>query len=524
MSATDSPQASIAALLWRAAARTPDHVAIVEREGETTYATLRARAAAIGAALVRRGVRPGDRVGLLLERSAEAVAAYFGALAAGATVIVVNDRLRPRQIEYVLDHTEAAMLLTRPAILALHPRALATRADVVDLGALATDGATDDAAFVPRPRAAGDHAQIIFTSGSTGLPKGVTFTHGAMAVAVDMVAGYLDVRADDRVASLLPLSSVYGLNQLLTTVARGATLVVVTSPVPQQIVAELAEAEVTVLAAVPPLWLQLLGTPAFRDAPLPRLRVLQNAGGHLPVPAVRQLRAAQPHARLFLQYGQTETFRSTFLAPEDVDAHPDSMGRALPGTHIVVVGEDGQPCAPGEVGELVFRGPTVASGYWNDDARSAEVFRPDPFDAARAARGERVVFSGDLVRADTTGRLFYVARRDRLIKTLGFRVGPDEIADVLYAAAGVREAVVDAEPDAQRGDRIVAHLVLGAGAELRQVEAFCRMELPRHMQPARFVAWPALPRLASGKFDYEALRAGPAVAAAPSHQEGAPAA
>jgi acyl-coenzyme A synthetase/AMP-(fatty) acid ligase len=247
--------------------------------------------------------------------------------------------------------------------------------------------------------------------------------------------------------------------------------------------------------------------PRFRDEAMPALRIMQNAGGHLPVSCLRRLRLAQPQARLFLQYGLTETFRSTYLAPDEVDRHPGSIGRAIPGADILVVRDDLTSCDVGEVGELVHRGPTVAVGYWNDVEATARVFRPDPRGGSSAAPAERVVFSGDLVRRDAEGRLYFVGRRDRMIKTLGHRVAPDEVVEVLIASGEILDAVVAGEPDDERGERIVAYVTLSPAGSVKALRSFCRRELPRHMQPSRFEAHCTLPRLASGKYDLQALHA-----------------
>ena len=313
---------------------------------------------------------------------------------------------------------------------------------------------------------------------STGLPKGVTITHANLWAGMRSVTGYVGVTATDRIASLLPFSFDYGFNQLLCAVGAGATLVIERSPVPQQIVATLRALGVTVLPCVPPLWLQLLNVPDFCAPPLPALRAMTNTGGRLPTEAVRKLRGAHPAARLFLMYGLTEAFRATYLDPDEVDEHPDSIGRSIPG--------------------------------WNDREMTAKVFRPNPLRPEGAPDCERVVFSGDLVRLDEEGRLYFVGRSDKMIKTLGFRVSPDEIMDVLYASGEIVEGIVGTEPDAVRGDRIIAYVVLGEGKSLERLESFCRAELPRYMQPARIAVQESIPRTSSGKHDVNALR--PAVA------------
>jgi len=320
------------------------------------------------------------------------------------------------------------------------------------------------------------------------------------------VVSYLEITRDDRVASLLPFSFVYGMSQLLGTVAAAATLVVERSPLPRQIVERLRADKVTVLAAVPPLWLRLLNVSEFREAALPDLRVLTNAGGRLPTEAVRALRHAQPAARLFLMYGLTEALRSTYLPPEEVDRRPDSIGRAIPGAQVYVLREDGTATSPGEVGELVQRGPTVTLGYWKDPELTAQVFRPNPLRPAGAPDTERVVFSGDLVRRDADGFLYFVSRKDRIIKTMGYRVGPDEVVNVLYGSGEVAEAAVAGEADELWGERIVAYVVLAEAGSLERLQAYCGRELPPYLQPARIEVRLALPMLASGKHDLAAVR------------------
>jgi amino acid adenylation domain-containing protein len=490
----------LAELLWRTVAHAADHPAVVERERETSYRGLQARAAAIAAALADAGVRPGDRVGILLDGGADAIAAFFGVAAAGAIAIVVNESLRPRQIEHMLNHATAGALLTSATLVAQLPRAIETsppsrQVYVEDVAAAG--------AFTPLERAGTDPVQICYTSGSTGLPKGVVITHGNLWSVMEAVVGYLGITPRDRIASLLPFSFVYGFNQVLCAVGTGATLVIERSPLPQQLVATLRARDVSVLAAVPPLWQQLLNVAAFRS-PLPSLRILTNAGGHLPPAAVRQLRQAQPQAALVLMYGLTEVLRSTYLAPEEVDRRPDSIGRAIPGAEVLVLNEHLEPCGVNEVGELVHRGPTVTLGYWNDPEATARVYRPNPL-CLDASASERVVFSGDLVRRDREGFLYFVGRRDRMIKTLGYRVSPDEIANVLNASGEIVECVVTSEPDAERGQRIVAFVVIAEGGALDRLKRYCAAELPRYMQPSRFEVRDALPRLVSGKHDLAAL-------------------
>ena len=487
-------------MLWHAAARCGNHPAVQERAVSTSYASLRDRASSVAGYLHSAGVRPGERVAILLERSAEAAATFFGVAAAGAAAVIVNETLRTRQIEHILEQSGARMLLASADLLARQPRPPASDAAIV-----LTPSIPSQSGFAPVHRIGTDIAQIIYTSGSTGQPKGVTLSHSNLWAGVRAVTTYVGITDADRIASLLPFSFDYGFSQLLCAIDKGATLVIERSPIPQQIASTLRAQEVTVLGCVPPLWLQLLTADNFRTE-LPALRAMTNTGGRLPLEAVRALLTAHPRAQLFLMYGLTEAFRSTFLPPAEADRHPDSIGDGIPGADIMVLREDLTLCAPDEVGELVHRGPTVSLGYWNDPEASAKVFRPNPLRPPGTPDVERVVFSGDLVRRDAEGWLYYVARRDRLIKTLGFRVSPDEVAEALYASGEVLECIVGSEADPERGERIIAYVVLNKSGSLERLEAFCHAELPRHMQPTRFDVRTELPRTSSGKHDLNAAR------------------
>lgn len=491
---------NLASILWRAADQDGDRASIYERDRVITLGWLRTRAEAIGAGLVAEGVCPGDRVAIFMERGPDAIAAIFATYCAGAVAVVLNERYRPRQVEYALTHCGAAALLTTAGQQDRMHRDIETTARLLD-----ADSVTDAGSLAPVNRISSDLAQIIYTSGSTGMPKGVTYNVGALHAGIRAVSLYLGLEADDRVATILPFGSVYGVNQVLTAVAQRASLIIENSALPHQIVTGLADHGATVLAAVPPLWIQLLGVPSFREGALAGLRIAQNAGGHLPPEIVRQVRAALPNTRLFLQYGMTETFRSTYLPPEQVDRLPGSMGRAMPDTEILVLDTEGSPVPDGEVGELVHRGPTIALGYWNDPDTTSRTFRPNPVRPEGAPDTERVVFSGDMVRRDAEGYLHFVGRRDRLIKTMGFRVGPDEVADVLYASGQVAEAVVASETDPERGMRIIAHVILLANGSLDELRRFCRVELPHYAQPAEYVQRDHIPRLHGGKYDMDAL-------------------
>jgi acyl-CoA synthetase (AMP-forming)/AMP-acid ligase II len=493
---------NFATLLQRGGRDFASRPAMRFKGGSVSFSELSLRASAIASALREANVRPGDRCAVLIKDPADAAAAFFAVLSIGAVGLNVNELYRPRQVEYVLQHSGASTFLTSDDFIGSQPRKIETRARILSVTAMPASSGGLEVVDMP----SGSEAQITYTSASTGLPKGVLMSHSALWAGVRIVAGYLGLQADDRIASLLPFSFVYGFNQLTTSLFIGATLVVDRSTLAAEIVETLRRERVTVIAAVPPLWQQLLNVRAFRDMPVESLRIMTCAGGRLPPAAVRELRLAQPQAKLFLMYGLTEVFRSTYLPAEEVDAHPDSMGRAIPESVVYVVREDGSLAVPGEVGELVHGGPTVGIGYLGDTDATQRVFRPNPFLAAGEQKPERVAYSGDLVRRDTEGLLYYVSRRDRMIKTLGFRVSPDEISDVVQASGEVSDAAIIAEPDPIRGERIVACVVLREAGTLDKLTRFCKIELPRHMQPARFIVLDAIPRNASGKHDLQTLK------------------
>ena len=494
-----------------------DKVAFVDRHRTLTYGELQADSRRVANLLTRLGVRREQRVAMIMLDTVEFPMVFLGAMRAGAVPVPLNTLLTPEQYAYMLKDSRARALFVSAALLKTLEPILARLSDleaVVVVGDGAASPQTVFAQALADMPAAFETAQThpdepafwLYSSGSTGMPKGVTWMHQNLWAGARAVVHYVAVTEHDRLASLLPFSFDYGFNQLLCAVLTGATLIIERSPVPQQVAATLRAKEVTVLACVPPLWLQLVGAPEFRREPIATLRAMTNTGGRIPVEGVRDLRRLQPQARLFLMYGLTEAFRGTYLPPDEVDAHPDSMGRAIPGSEIFVLREDGTPCDDDEVGELVQRGATVAAGYWNDPETTARVYRPNPLRPAGAPDDERVVFSGDLVKRDAQGRLYYVGRRDRVIKTLGMRVSPDEIADVLYASGHVAEGIVGTEEDDVRGTRIIAYVVLKPESTLAALEGFCKRELPRHMQPARYEVRDELPRTTSGKFDLRAAQ------------------
>lgn len=509
-------------LLRDRAAATPDHPALSTGEPEQiSYARLQADVEAFAARLMELEIGRGERVAVFLDKRPETVVACFGSSLHGAVFVPVNPILKPEQVAHILGDCEVSLLVTDRARLRLLEPVLAGCHAL--RAVMAVDAATPTAPMPPvlawpaahtSPRfpsdgTATEHdtAAILYTSGSTGRPKGVVLSHRNLVVGALSVTSYLGNNADDTLLAALPLSFDAGFSQLTTAFAAGARVVLLNYLLPRDVLKTLEREKVTGLTAVPPLWIQLarLDWPAEASR---HLRYFANTGGHMPRETLAALRARAPQARPYLMYGLTEAFRATYLPPEEVDRRPDSIGKAIPNTEILVLREDGTPCAPGEPGELVQRGPLVAQGYWNDPIRTAERFQVLPAAAQPVSQGrpidEVAVFSGDTVRTDAEGFLYFVGRRDEMIKTSGYRVSPGEVEEVVYRSGLVLEAAAFGRADPILGQHIV--LVVQASDpttfDKSGLAAYCRAHLPGYMLPAHTqVLGMPLPRNPNGKID-----------------------
>ncbi|MCO5101150.1 MAG: acyl-CoA ligase (AMP-forming), exosortase A system-associated [Burkholderiaceae bacterium] len=502
------------------ALRAPDSIALREApvsEGqnsrELTYGQLSDRIAVAAHALASGGLRRGERVVVSAEKKLESVVAMFAATSIGAVFVPLNPVLRLAQVEHILHDSGARMLIGS--------RAKLEQVGVDGVRCVAWDPDEDFLDWrsdeVPgNGKRAGtpielDPAAILYTSGSTGLPKGVVLSHRNLVAGAQSVVEYLGNDSHDRLLAALPLSFDAGFSQLTTGFLAGATVVLHTYLLPQDCLRTMASERITGLTAVPPLWIQL----AEREWPSEAaacLRYFASTGGAMPREVLAGLRRRAPRAAPVLMYGLTEAFRSTWLPPGEIDRRPGSIGKAIPGAEILVLRPDGTECAPDEPGELVHRGPTVTLGYWNDPARTAARFRSIPGRAAGLPIAEHAVWSGDHVKRDADGFLYFLGRRDEQIKTSGYRVSPTEIEQVLQALDGVVECVVFGEADQRLGERIVAIVYPDAGLSRGErgnvLLRLLRDRLPSYMVPSRIVFRDeAIPRGPNGKFDRQALAA-----------------
>ncbi|MHA3792020.1 acyl-CoA ligase (AMP-forming), exosortase A system-associated [Sphingomonas sp. YL-JM2C] len=483
-----------------------DAPALADKAGLLDHGGLDDAVGALAAALLGRGLRPGDRVASWLAKQRLACLMPLAAARAGLVHVPINPLLKHGQVAHILADSGARLLIAgRGRANTLGP---GDRPDDCALLVEEDEGAALLGHGVRLPPSSADPdalVAILYTSGSTGRPKGVMLSHANLWLGAISVAHYLGLGADDRALAVLPLSFDYGQNQLLSTWAAGGCVHPLDYLTARDVVRAAGRHGITTLAGVPPLWIQLAEAawPAESVAPLRRLT---NTGGRMSVPLVRRLRALFPAARLFSMYGLTEAFRSTYLDPALIDEHPDSIGREIPFAEVLVVGPDGAVAADGEPGELVHAGPLVAQGYWRDADRTAQRFRPAP---AASRHGGTAVWSGDTVVRDAAGLLRFVGRDDEMIKSAGNRISPTEIEEAAIASGAVAEAVALGIPDDRLGQAILLYARPageGADADARLTDWF-RHNLPNFMQPAQVIWRDELPRNANGKLDRTALKA-----------------
>ena len=515
-------------LIEHSAARDAQAVALAYGKQSLSYGALQAAVGGCASGLIALGLQRGERVGIYLEKRFETVIASFGAAAAGGVFVPLNPLLKSEQVGYILRDCNVRVLVTSPERAKLLTDVLAACPDLrhlvlVDAPAQLANELPpcgthtvhlwDDLLSAP-PRAShrvidADMLAILYTSGSTGKPKGVVLSHRNMVAGAKSVARYLDNRADDTLLAALPLSFDAGFSQLTTAFHAGARVVLLNYLLPRDVLKALEREKVTGLTAVPPLYIQLaqLDWPASITD---HLRYFANTGGRMPRETLNVLRARLPQTQPVLMYGLTEAFRSTYLPPSEVDRRPDSIGKAIPNAEILVLREDGTPCAPDEPGELVHRGALVGMGYWNDPEKTAERYKPLPGREGGLVLPELAVFSGDTVRMDAEGFLYFVGRRDEMIKTSGYRVSPTEVEEILYATKWVGECVAFGVDHATLGQaiQVIATPPSGGTLDVAELLAECRACMPAYMVPAGIdVREGPLPRNPNGKIDRKTLSA-----------------
>jgi len=513
-------------LIFCAAQRDATAPALTYGKSTLNYGDLQSAINHFAGGLINLGLQRGERVGIYLEKRFETVISSFGAPAAGGVFVPLNPLLKPEQVGYILRDCNVRILVTSQERFAQLQDTLAACHDLRHVVVL------DSAEPLPvinglntirwstllaNPPARGhrvidtDVLGILYTSGSTGKPKGVVLSHRNMVAGAKSVASYLENRADDTLLAALPLSFDAGFSQLTTAFHVGARVVLLNYLLPRDVLKTIEREKVTGLTAVPPLYIQLTQL-QWPESITDHLRYFANTGGRMPRETLDSLRQHLPKTKPFLMYGLTEAFRSTFLPPSEVDKRPDSIGKAIPNAEILVLREDGTPCAPNEPGELVHRGALVGMGYWNDPEKTAERYKPLPVHAPGREAGlvlpEIAVFSGDTVRMDEEGFLYFIGRRDEMMKTSGYRVSPTEVEEILYATKMVGECVAFGVDNDRLGQaiQVIATAPPNGTLDTAALLAECRARMPAYMVPSGIeIQDGPLPRNPNGKIDRKTL-------------------
>jgi amino acid adenylation domain-containing protein len=507
------------------AERSPDKVALISGDGRYTYRQIDEEANRLAHALIASGVQRGDRVVIFLPNSLETVVSIFAALKAGAVFVVLNSTTKSDKVTYILNNCRASAMVTS-----------GTKADALSacwsdtpyLRSVFLTGASESQAKAvqsggkqvssleevrlqsrnnssPMKKCIDiDLAALIYTSGSTGRPKGVMVTHLNIISAATSISTYLENTSDDIVINFLPLGFDYGLYQLLMMFKMGGTLVLHDSfAFPNVAIDKIIREKVTGFPIVPTISAILLQMDLSKHK-FPNLRYISNTAAALPVEHIRKLRALFPHVKLFSMYGLTECKRVSYLPPDQLDIRPTSVGRGMPNEEVYVVDENGGRVGPDIIGELVIRGSNVMKGYWELPDETAHCLKPGPLP------GEKVLYSGDLFRADEEGYLYFVGRKDDIIKTRGEKVSPREVEDVIYSLDGVAEVAVIGVPDPILGSAIKAVLTVRPGAQVTKQDVLrhCAARLEDFMVPKIVEFQASLPKTETGKISKRAIKVG----------------
>ncbi len=484
--------------------------ALVTEGQRLSYGELLERASRLARALQDKGLKPGDRVAIFMENSAEAVVPIYGTWLAGGVVMVINPQTKSDKLAYLLADSGALILLSQVRQKRLFQAGLAALPPEGGAPLVIVSGTDSEPAFAsfeellrtttPVPRTPGtlatDLAALIYTSGSTGQPKGVMVTHQNITFTLGSLIEYLRLDSQDRILNLLPLAFDYGLYQLLMAVRLGATLILEQGfNYPAILEQRIREEAVTVFPGVPTVFSTLLARTQARESCFPTVRTVTNTAAALAPDLVPGLQRLFPGALIFRMYGLTECKRVCYLEPEQVAARPESVGKAIPGTETFLLDAEGRPLGPGETGILHVRGPHVMVGYWNQPEKTAEMLRPGRHPA------DRVLCTHDVFRMDAEGYLYFVGRSDDIIKSRGEKVSPVEVENVLHGISGIQDAAVVGIPDPVLGEAIRAFVALVPGAQLteRDIKRACQAHLENFMVPQEIVFLPELPKTDTGK-------------------------
>lgn len=511
-------------LITQSARKDSDASALIFKAETFSYGMLADAIDKCAANLAYLGLEKYDRVGIFAGKQPETVIAALGATRAGGAFVPINPLFKANQVSYILRDCNIRILVTTQPrlrdivpiletcpdlrhIVVTTPQAEVTSISHIEVLGWNDLNCSDRRLAAPR-LISSDMAAIMYTSGSTGQPKGVVLSHGNLTIGAQSVASYIGNTSSDRILAILPFSFDAGFSQLTTGFSAGACVVLHDYLLAGDVVRIVERERISGITGVPPLWMQL-AEQTWPNEAASSVRYFANTGGKMPLATLNRLRQIFKNATPFLMYGLTESFRSTYLPPSEVDRRPDSIGIAVPNAEVLVIAKDGSVCGPNEPGELVHRGPLVSLGYWNDPERTAKRFRPAPTQPAGISNMELAVWSGDTVSADEDGFLYFVGREDDMIKTSGYRISPTEIEDAVFDTGLVAEVAALGVPHEQLGQAIVILAKSNTDDDSPTEELLnqIRRKVPNYMVP-HVVQWKAtLPRNANGKLDRKAMTA-----------------
>lgn len=513
-------------LISQRAKKKPLNIALTLKEEQLNYQELCDSTDNIASSYQTLKIGRYQRIGIYLPKTIENVLAMFACSKAGAVFVPINPVLKAPQVQHIINDCDIKIIITNKGrFKALQPlistlttltTIILTDADVEDIETIEHVSVMTWSIFTnlsgekqdSKPLTGNDMAAILYTSGSTGKPKGVVLSHSNIVLGAKSVAQYLQNTCKDKILALLPLSFDYGLSQLTTSFLVGAECVLLDYLLPNDVINAINKHQITGLAAVPPLWSQLCKLDWSKNAGN-SIRYFTNSGGALSTSNLCQLRSLMPNAAPYLMYGLTEAFRSTYLSPEEIDNRIGSMGKAVPNAEVLVIRKDGSECDVDEAGELVHRGPLVGLGYWNAADKTAERFKPAPGQPKGIINPELAVFSGDSVKRDKDGFLYFIARADEMIKTSGYRISPMEIEEVLYQHEQITEAATIGVLHQELGQAILAIVCGNSPDDISLVEKsllkHCQKQLANYMVPKEIIVLNELPHNANGKIDRNKL-------------------
>jgi len=511
-------------LVIKAADQSPDKIGLIHNDAILTYEEIYEKSLRLSHTLKHMGVEKSDRICFYMEKRLEKVVSIFGIALSGGVMVPIRRLARPHQVTHIVNNCGAKVLITTssriPALLK-NTKEMPTLKAIISIGEYGETSTSDKIDLIywkdlmkngpmpPQDNCVSEHdpAAILYTSGSTGRPKGVILTHLNIVSGAKKVSKYLRISSDDRLLSILTFGFDYGFNQLMTSFLHCAQLVLLDYLFPRDIISAVDRYSITGLAAVSATWLQLLQMP-WKDAAMKNLRYITNSGGSIPSECVYELRRRLPDTDIYLMYGLTEAFRSTYLDPSLIDKYPTSIGKAVPGEEVMILDEDDQPVKPGQIGELVHRGVLVSQGYWNDPELTAQRFRRNPLQHKDIPIPETVVYSGDYVKSDEDGFLYFIGRKDEMIKCAGNRISPTEVEEIIHGSGIVSDVVAFGIPH-EIYDQVVIAVVSplqDVEVDARELMKYCRNTMPPYMVPEKIEIWERLPCNQNGKLDRAAIK------------------